>query len=63
MNEDVKHGENPKPEEIDELNEVDLKAVAGGATTQENASAQTNTLNQSKAAHKGQGTIDTFNAM
>jgi len=63
VNEDVKPGENPKPEEIDELNEADLKAVAGGATTQENTSAQTNTLNQSKAAHKGQGTIDTFNAM
>jgi hypothetical protein len=62
-NENVKPEENPKSKGIDELNEEDLKAVAGGATIEENTAAQTNTLNKSKVAQKGQGAIDTFNAM
>jgi hypothetical protein len=46
---------------IDELSEEDLKAVAGGATTEENTSAQNNTLNNSKVS-RSTGSIDKFTA-
>jgi hypothetical protein len=60
--ETIKSDENPKSKEIAELNEEDLKAVAGGATAEENAALQAQTLRNSKAAGKGQGAIDTFAA-
>jgi hypothetical protein len=60
--ESVEPEENPKSKEIDELSEKDLKAVAGGATTEENTALQNQTLRNSKAARKGTGAIDTFTA-
>ena len=60
--ETIKPDENPKSKEIDELKEEALKAVTGGATAEENAALQAQTLRNSKAAGKGQGAIDTFAA-
>jgi bacteriocin-like protein len=58
--ETIKPEENPKSKEIDELNDEDLKAVTGGATTEENTALQNQTLRNSKAARKGTGALDTF---
>jgi hypothetical protein len=47
---------------MDELNEEDLKAAVGGATTEENTAAQNNTLNNSKVGRPNSGAIDKFTA-